>query len=147
MIRIDIANEQSLLAIDEPRLREGISRVLAGEDIHHASISLAILDDAAIRPLNAQYLGHDYATDVLSFVLERSADRLEGEIIASAGTAIRSAARFGWQPADELLLYVIHGALHLVGYDDLTPEKQARMRDREREHLAHFGLVPRYVEE
>ncbi len=71
MIRIDITNEQSLLDIDEPRLREAISRVLAAESVHEAVISLAIVDDATIRPLNARYLGHDYATDVLSFVLEQ----------------------------------------------------------------------------
>jgi probable rRNA maturation factor len=147
MIRIDVADEQSLLEVDEPRLREAVKRVLAEEGIQEAAISLAIVDDAMIRPLNARYLGHDYATDVLSFVLEQSDQRLEGEIIVSAETAIRSAAGFGWQPADELLLYVIHGALHLVGCDDLDPQQQVQMRQREREHLAHFGLAPRYAEE
>ena len=116
------------------------------EGIRRATISLAIVDDATIRPLNARYLGHDYATDVLSFVLEQSDEELDGEIIVSAETAASSAARFGWQAADELLLYVIHGALHLVGCDDLEPALQTRMRQREREHLAHFGLTPRYEE-
>jgi probable rRNA maturation factor len=146
MFRIDIANEQSELDINEPRLREAITRVLTAERVQTAAISLAIVDDLTIRPLNARYLGHDYATDVLSFVMERSDDRLEGEIIVSAETAIRTALRFGWQPADELLLYVIHGALHLVGHDDLAPQEQARMRESERQHLAHFGLTPRYEE-
>jgi probable rRNA maturation factor len=146
MIRVEIADEQSLLTIDEPRLREAVVRVLEDAQVRHAVISLAIVDDAAMRPLNAQFLGHDYATDVLSFVLEQTADRLEGEIVVSAETAQSSAVRFGWRPQDELLLYVIHGALHLVGYDDLKPDLQAEMRRQERRHLEHFGLSPHYEE-
>ncbi len=146
MIRIDISDGQSQLPIDEARLREAVTRVLAQEGIRHATISLAIVDDATIRTLNAQYLGHDYATDVLSFILEQSDEGLEGEIIVSADTAVSCAARYGWPASDELLLYVLHGALHLVGYDDLAPELKSHMRQREREHLAHFGLTPRYEE-
>src|SRR5687768_3078951 len=104
MIRVDITNEQSLLDISDARLREAIGRVLTAEGIREAMVSLAIVDDATIRPLNARYLGHDYATDVLSFVLEQSAAKLEGEIIVSAETALQSAERFGWSADDELLL-------------------------------------------
>jgi probable rRNA maturation factor len=146
MIRVEIANEQDVLPVDEALLREAIVRVLTEAQIQDAVISLAIVDDAAIRPLNAQFLGHDYVTDVLSFVLEQSAGRLEGEVIVSAETAQASAARFAWRPHDELLLYVIHGALHLVGQDDLEPDLQAEMRHQERRHLAHFGLSPHYDE-
>ncbi len=112
--------------------------------LREADVSLAIVDDPTIHRINREFLQHDYPTDVLSFLLERSADRLEGEVIASADTAIGSAARYGWAPADELLLYVIHGTLHLVGYDDLAPEPQVTMRERERDYLKHFGLEPRY---
>lgn len=144
--RIDISDEQSLLAVDEPRLRQAIASILSGEGIRCATISVAIVDDAAIRPLNARYLGHDYATDVLSFVLEHEDDALEGEVIVSAETAQNAAGKFGWRAEDELLLYVIHGTLHLVGYDDLTDEALPKMRERERHYLSCFGLVPRYDE-
>ena len=144
MIQVDIANDQTLLELDEHRLRKAIEQVLSGEGIANAAISLAIIDDATIRPINARHLGHDYATDVLSFLLERTSDRLEGEILVSAETALRNAGRFDWQPADELLLYVIHGALHLVGYDDLDPDLKTRMRTQEQLYLGRFGLAPRY---
>jgi probable rRNA maturation factor len=146
-LQMEVSNEQELLAVDEGRLREAVGRVLAEEGLRAATISLAIVDDATIRPLNARYLGHDYATDVLSFVLEQSDGSLEGEVIVSAETAIATAARFGWRPEDELLLYVIHGTLHLVGYDDLTPEALNRMRQRERHYCSTFGLEPRYQDE
>ena len=144
MIRVQIADQQAILKAPTRRLIEAVRRVFSEADISHATISLAIVDDATIRPLNARHLGHDYATDVLSFLLEESPERIEGEIIVSAETAARAAEEYGWQPADELLLYVIHGALHLAGYDDQDPEHQAAMREQERHHLAHFGLTPHY---
>ena len=71
---------------------------------------------------------------------------LEGEIIVSADTAESSARLYGWSVDDELLLYVIHGALHLVGFDDKTPAMAAVMREQEAAHLAPFGLQPRWQE-
>jgi probable rRNA maturation factor len=144
MIDVSIANEQSLVAVDEQRLREAVLRILTEEGFSRGAISLAIVDDAAIRPLNARYLGHDDATDVLSFVLEADQSSLEGEVVVSAETAVAVAARFGWEAEDELLLYVVHGTLHLAGYDDTSPERRAEMRLREQHHLAQFGLQPHY---
>jgi probable rRNA maturation factor len=121
-----------------------VQRVLAGEGIEKAVISIAVVDDPTMHQLNRQYLQHDYPTDVLSFLLEDDDDRIEGEIIISADYAAREAEQFGWSPQDEMLLYVIHGSLHLVGYDDLEPEFKTEMRAKEREYLATFGLTPRY---
>ena len=88
-----------------------------------ATISVAVVDDDAISELNGEFLGHQGPTDVLSFVLEQGEDFLDGEVVVSAETAQRAAAEFGWSAAEELLLYVIHGALHLAGYDDATPRR------------------------
>ncbi len=120
--------------------------ILDEASIGEAEISVAVVDDPTIHQLNRQYLSHDDPTDVLSFVLERSAERLEGEVVVSADTACRTAPRFAWSAADELLLYVIHGTLHLVGHDDRTPDDRAAMRARERACLGRFGLEPRYEE-
>ncbi len=144
MIHVHVADEQSALEIDHQRLISAVERILQDADIRQAEVSLAIVDDPTIHRLNREYLEHDYPTDVLSFLLDREGDRLEGEVIASTDTAIESAGRFGWRPADELLLYVIHGTLHLVGYDDLSPEPLAAMREAERGYLSQFGLQPRY---
>jgi probable rRNA maturation factor len=144
MIEIHVSDEQTALDSDPERLQATVERILRDAGLREAEVSLAIVDDPTIHQLNRQFLEHDYPTDVLSFLLERSAERLEGEVIASADTAIRAAAEFGWAPADELLLYVIHGTLHLVGYDDLAPGPLAEMREQERVYLQHFGLKPRY---
>ena len=72
------------------------------------------------------------------------AGTLEGEVVVSGDTARREAARFGWTPGDELLLYVIHGTLHLVGFRDATPDQQAEMRQQERVCLSHVGVQLRH---
>lgn len=146
MIRVPIANEQSTLPVDEARLQEAVRMVLREASIREAEVSVAVVDDSAMQAMNRRYLDHDWPTDVLSFVLEQSNDRLEGQIVVSADTATTASARFGWTAENELLLYVVHGALHLVGCDDATPEQRAEMRLREKACLAHFGLAPRWDE-
>ena len=132
--------------VDEARLRAAVRRVFADAGINSGRVGVAVLSDAEIRKLNNQYLRHDYATDALSFVLSRTPERVEGEIAVGAETALREAEHYGWPAADELLLYVVHGALHLVGGDDTTPAGAIAMRRREREVLGAFGLVPPWDE-
>ena len=146
MIAIEIANQQDVLPVDEGRLKSAVAAVLEEEAIGDALVSLAVVDDRTIADLNRRYLQHDYATDVLSFVLERSAARLEGEVIVSSETAVSQSRRWGWAAEDELLLYVIHGTLHLLGVGDATPQERERMRRRESECLANFGLKPHWEE-
>ncbi|MEQ8790774.1 MAG: rRNA maturation RNase YbeY [Pirellulaceae bacterium] len=143
---VEAVNEQSR-PIDLSALARAARSVLHEEGVAAAEISLAVVDDPTIHDLNRRYLQHDYATDVLSFLLDEQQGRLEGEVIVSADTAAAAAEQYGWSLNDELLLYVVHGALHLVGYDDLDPDSKAEMRRRERLHLARFGLTPRYAED
>jgi probable rRNA maturation factor len=139
-LQIAITNEQARLDVDINRLRTAVQTMLAGEGIAAGEISVAIVDDPTIHDLNRRWLNHDQPTDVLSFVLEESEGYREGEIIVSADTALARAAEFGWTAESELLLYVIHGALHLVGYDDKESADRERMRERERFYLARLGV-------
>jgi probable rRNA maturation factor len=140
MLSIEITDHQESLRFDADRLKKAAQAVLGDAGIVAGSLSIAVVDDPEIQALNRRFLGHDYPTDVLSFALEREGNRLEGEVVASAETAVRSAPQFGWTADDELLLYVIHGALHLVGHDDTTDELRAAMRTAERRYLSAFGL-------
>ena len=147
-ILIQIADQQETLVLEgacgESCLGEAVRSILAEAGVVEAQISLAVVDNPTIHVLNRKYLDHDYPTDVLSFVLERTEDWLEGEVIVSADTAVATAGQYGWTPEEELLLYVIHGTLHLVGYDDGTDTDRAEMRSREAACLARFGLKPRW---
>jgi probable rRNA maturation factor len=141
-IAIEIANEQNHICLDRRLLRRAVRSVLRAEGVRKARISLAVVDDEAIARLNWRYLRHRGPADVLSFVLDQR-DGLEGEVIVGAGTALRAAPQYGWPPHDELLLYVIHGTLHLVGHDDATDALRAGMQTRETAILEKLGITRR----
>ena len=143
MLSIEISNRQNVLKLDPQRIERAAEAILRDAGLTEAELSIALVDDSTIHALNRQYLEHDYPTNVLSFLLERVGTQLEGEVIASAEMAVRSAGRYGWSAEDELLLYAIHGTLHLVGHDDGTPHECAVMRTQEERYLALFGLSMR----
>src|SRR5436305_5983587 len=133
MSRISIATPQEAVPIDRARMREAVRAVLAGEQVADYEISLAFVDNPTIHRLNQRYLGHDEPTDVLSFPLsEPGAARLSGELVLGAEVARAQAAARGHDVQAELALYVIHGLLHLCGYDDHDPADAGAMRQRER---------------
>lgn len=142
-LKVEIADEQDAHVVTYERLIAAVKQILGEAGYTSGEVSIAIVDDAAMHTLNRQYLQHDYPTDVLSFVLEEDETRLIGQLIVSADYAAREAPTFGWTTDDELLLYTIHGALHLVGYDDLEPDLKAEMREQEVAYLSHFGLTHR----
>jgi probable rRNA maturation factor len=143
MIKVLITNEQSRHEVDGEQLRAAVLGVVDEAEIGAGEVSLAIVDDETIHALNVQYLQHDYPTDVISFVLEQAAGHLEGEVIVSADMAALVAKEYGWPTQHELLLYVIHGTLHLVGYDDKDPQKKIEMQAAERRHLQRFSIEHR----
>ena len=145
--KIEIADQQSKPVDGEP-LISIVKTILTDHQIQRSEISIAIVDDAAIRHLNKQYLDHDYETDVLSFVLQYDdqTGELEGQLIVSTDTAEKLASEVGGTMEQELLLYVVHGTLHLVGYNDKDPSDAQEMRDAERRYLESVGLTHRWSE-
>lgn len=144
-ISIAIANQQQVLKLSAARLRQVVRKTLEAEEVADAEISIALVDDAAMHELNRRHLAHDYPTDVLSFELSApAAPCLEGELIISAETAVRQAEEFGWSPQDEVTLYLVHGLLHLCGYDDHGARQKREMRARECAILQIWGLLPHY---
>ena len=139
MFEITITNTQNTCAVDEPALVEATRCVLTLHEVPAATISVAVVDDAEIHQLNRQYLDHDYPTDVLSFRLSEESEPLDGEVIVSAETAERVAAEHNWAAASELLLYLVHGLLHLIGYDDHQEGERQKMDRKQRAILAELG--------
>ena len=163
--QILISNEQSAVDVSEAELIRVATLTLESEGVVQAEISVALVDDPAIHRLNRDYLQHDYPTDVISFLLDSGdADPrgvtnsvgqgrrgfgkwLAGDVVLSGDTARRESQEYGWEPKSEVCLYLVHGLLHLCGYDDLTDDEQALMRSREREILRELGWEPKYAEE
>ncbi|GIW17513.1 MAG: endoribonuclease YbeY [Tepidiforma sp.] len=138
---------------DLPALESLAARVMAGEDVPlGTALAVVITDDEEIRRLNAEFLGVDEPTDVLSFpedspddddfVAPPDAPRALGDIAISIDTARRQAAQLGHSLQDELAHLLVHGILHLCGYDHVnSPDEEAEMRAREEHYLGdlrHF---------
>lgn len=139
---ITVANQHSL-DVDVSRLKQIAFEIFVDHACFKTDVSIAIVDDPTIHELNARYLQHDFETDVLSFLFERDVDAgyVSGEVIASADTANRLARELGGSYEDELLLYVIHGLLHLIGYDDKQVDDRQTMRLKERHYMELAGAT------
>jgi probable rRNA maturation factor len=141
-LAVEVGDTQTAFPdLDRTRLAGLARRILQAEGIDRAQVSIAIVDDSTIHEVNRRHLDHDCPTDVISFLLsEPGDDTLSGELVVSAETAVRMARIDGVEPWTELVLYVIHGLLHLCGLDDLTEPGAAAMRGREGELLEAEGL-------
>jgi len=114
------------------------TRVLVEESVPESELGIVVTDDEQVRKLNNRYGGEDKATDVLSFSLREgeefvSPDATErlGEVIISLEMAERQAAEAAHPVADEMAHLLVHGILHLLGYDHAEPEDERVMRARE----------------
>jgi len=133
-------------ALRAPWLRRIARHVLVVEGAGPTELSVVITDDATVRELNRRYLGLDEPTDVLSFGLGEKNDEpfalppgesaSLGEVIVSYPTAVRQAKEQGHSAEAEVAHLLVHGILHLLGYDHLEAEDERIMRRREEEILA-----------
>jgi len=148
--KVVLCNRQRTTAVCSKTLKRFCLVAIDALGMTDSDISLAIVNDKAIAELHETWLGISGPTDVLSFDLSSHEHTklsqhgkrhgIHGEIIASAETASREARVYGWSPENELTYYLIHGLLHLVGYDDQTPSERISMRRKERAIMKAIGL-------
>lgn len=122
------------------RAKTGACAAPAGE------LSISFLTDPALAKLHADYLDDPTTTDVITFEGDESMGHA-GDVCVSVDTALAYAKKHDLPFAEELLRYVIHGWLHLAGYDDLEPRKKRRMRaaeERALKRLRAAGLLPAF---
>ncbi len=111
-------------------------------------VSILLTGDAYIHELNKQYRGVDKPTDVLSFALDEGQampdpgeERLLGDVVISLEAAMRQGKEYGHGLERELAYLVVHGVLHLLGYDHLQEEDKAVMREKEEAAMNRLGLT------
>lgn len=120
----------------------GIVRtILRREGVRDASLNIIFVSSRKIRSLNRQYLRRDYVTDVLAFDLSdvNRPGQVSGDIAICVDMARRNAKAYQTSLDRELVLYVAHGILHLLGFDDHAPAGIRAMRAKEREILEYLG--------
>jgi len=144
-MKVDIANQQNHMCLNRHSWARRARQVLQAERAE-GDLSVAFVDDAQIRELNRRFLRRDRPTDVLAFPSDDD-DPLLGEVVISAERAKSAANERGIDPDHELALYLVHGVLHLVGYNDHTPSAAAKMHAREDELLVQMGFGPIWTEE
>jgi probable rRNA maturation factor len=134
MVRIAVVNAHPRRGIRGEFVKRSVRVVLQGERKPGATISVVFIDGRRCRELNRKYLHHDYATDVISFPLEEG-ENLEGEIYVNLDRAREQARRYKVTFRNEVARLIVHGTLHLVGYDDLRPRDAQRMKHREESYV------------
>ena len=145
-----IENQQKIIPLNTAVLRKIVQKILRHEKISRAAISFVFVTDQKIRTFNKKFLGRDYTTDVLAFDLseKRPAGEkgrsLEGDVVISATTACTNAKVFKTSPHYEIILYVAHGILHLLGFDDHSPKDIKKIRAKEQELMTLVkSLIPK----
>ncbi len=116
-------------------LARTVSMVIEREGFKPGEVLGIYCGDRLSRSINRSYLSHDYPTDTITFCYERE-PRIDGEFYISLDVIGRNARRFDVTFRDELLRVTIHSSLHLVGYEDATPEERERMTAREDYYLS-----------
>lgn len=113
-------------------------KVIREEKRIPGDLNFIIADDDSIREINTEFLKHNYFTDVITF--DNSSDALtSGEIYISIDTVKNNAADYKVSVNDELLRVMVHGVLHLCGYNDATEEERSNMRRMEDRWLSEFN--------
>ncbi|MDD5246255.1 MAG: rRNA maturation RNase YbeY [Candidatus Omnitrophica bacterium] len=137
-MKIIIKNLQKKVPVHPEKIKKAILKVLLSERAPaFDEITVCFVNDLKIRELNKRFLGSDTATDVLAFKLEDAVDAGNpcADIVISTDTARRNAAIYKAPCSQELILYVIHGILHLLGYDDHTDSRAKAMQEKQEEYL------------
>jgi len=139
-----VVNRQRRVPVSRRAIARAAERALRAVGRPGSDVEILVVDDREIARLHGEYLGTEKRTDVLAFPLEveEAGEPLLGQVVISAETARRQAARVGVPLGLELDLLATHAILHLVGWDDHDPAEATLMHRREREILAGTGRVP-----
>lgn len=146
-MHVSMINRQRRLKVDGETIRRltefFLLKARKRTGIVWGEVSVVLVDDAGSRAINKAHLGHDYATDVISFNFDPipgdPASGACGEIIVNVEQAHRLGRCYGGA-AHELALYIAHGCDHLAGEDDKTPAQRQSMRRRELRWLRNLGV-------
>ncbi len=134
-LQIHIDNHQKALPISKRFMKSCVKKILSFLNVECEEISLYFTTEKKISLLHEQFFQDKTPTDCISFPIDR---RHLGEIFVCPAVAIAYAKKHGKDPSEETLLYVIHGILHLVGYDDMNPKSKRIMRRMEKKCMNYL---------
>ena len=144
-----LLNLPKFLSKNKNAIKNWIKEIILSKNRRVGDINYIFSNDEYVLEVNRKYLGHDYYTDIITFdtseydeqIADNKVDRISADIIISLDTVAANAVTYGADFPQELYRVIIHGILHLVGYDDLNEADSCRMRKAEDEALA---LLPKF---
>jgi len=139
-ISVQIARNFDGIEVSVSKLKKLTRVVCQRFGVSKATVSIAVVGDAEITKLNKKFLNHDRTTDCLSFNLSEKRSAKLFELVVNGQMACREAAERGHSPEAELALYITHGLLHNVGFDDSTRAQADEMHQMEDEILQQEGF-------
>lgn len=140
-MKIEIANRQKIKRVDLKTLSKLLEKAIRLLSISTKTISLTLVDNAFIVNLNKRYLKKATPTDVIAFNLSDALDSdYLGEIVVSVEEAVGVAKQLKVDWQKEVLLYCVHGILHLIGYDDRSKVKRGLMEKKQEELMKKLWL-------
>jgi probable rRNA maturation factor len=145
-IIVQIAKNFKNIDILPPKLKKLVKVICNRFKLSKATISIAIVDDTQIRKVNKQFLGSVTPTDCLSFNLSdnKKSSAKSFELVVNGEMAVRQAKLRGHSSEAELALYITHGLLHNLGFDDSTKKQAEKMHNIEDQILQQLGYGPVY---
>jgi len=148
-MEITFKDHQKKVPLNSSQIIKITKLILRHEGVQKATLSIVFVSHQKIKALNKRYLHRNHATDVLAFDLSEKLSRnkkiirkpkeVTGDIIISTDAALKNIKRFNTALTRELALYIVHGILHLLGYDDHRAVDIKKIRKKEQEILGYLG--------
>jgi probable rRNA maturation factor len=141
-MKVSVFNNQSVLNIDSKKVKKVAFNVTALEQKSYDEVAIHFATVEEISRLHDEFFEDPSPTDCISFPMDAwdaPGYRVMGEVFVCPAVALEYAKRRQKDPYHETTLYVVHGLLHLMGYDDTDPKARARMRAAERKHLKNLA--------
>lgn len=147
-MKVDVFNKQKNLQVSVPAVKKIVEAVITLEKQWCDEVSISFVTTKKICELHQEYFNDPNTTDCISFPMddESSEYRVLGEVFICPQTAIDYTHLHGGNAYEECTLYIIHGLLHLMGYDDLEPRLKAIMRRAEKKHMTNLKKLNLHLE-
>jgi probable rRNA maturation factor len=147
-VKIHVLDEQSCLAINISNVKALVKAVIAFENQKAHEVTIHFVSKEKISALHAQFFDDPSVTDCISFPMDDEEEeyRVLGEVFVCPEVAIEYADSHQGDPLIETALYIVHGLLHLMGYDDIDEKDRKLMRATEKKHIVNLktkGLLPK----
>lgn len=140
MIDIEVTNDyNSNLSYDRKSIKYLFEQVFNKENIHSAKLSLILSDRKYLNKLKKEYFGLDYFTDVIAFNLNEKNENINGEIYVSIDDVILNSKQFNESINQEFKRIIIHGLLHVIGYNDDTDKNKNNMTKLENKYMSFIS--------